>query len=200
MKGNFVKGFGRHDNPVDEMDTMSVETANTTDNLRSEPIGEIKTETVVVATTKISSTMEIYGEIKSKDAIQSVGQIFGDVTTTQSFSSKSLTIGNISALNVAIREGRVKGDIAASEGVEIGAGSIMVGNIECGDLVMSGKVKGNCDVRHDATLLTGSLLAGNIVADNITTEQGARINGNVTMRNNDKILDIESEFDLGGDF
>ena len=199
MRSNFaqaVRGLSKHG---DVQNDEFASTVNKTETYENNSAGT-QPDAVVVSTTKISSTMEVYGEIKSKDAIQSAGQIFGNVTTTQSFSSKSLTVGNIAANSVAVKQGRIKGDVTAIESMDLGVGSIMVGDINSGDLYLSGKVKGNCDIKHDATLLTGSLLVGNIVADNITTEQGARINGNVTMRNDDTILDIEAEFDLGGDF
>ena len=63
---------------------------------------------------------------------------------------------------------------------------------------VSGKVKGNLDVRESITLSQSALVSGDIIADSISAEPGTRINGTLSTRS--ESVDFDAEFDFGGDF
>lgn len=154
-----------------------------------------------VDATKITSSMEIHGDIRSKDSIYSSGKVFGNVVTNQVYSSRDLTVGDIDADVIALNAGRVKGDLKAQDKITVGPNSVVVGKIKCDDVLVSGKVKGNLDVKNSAVATSESLIVGDVIADSISTEQGARLNGRLTMRKDSrKSTDFDAEFDLGGDF
>ena len=156
------------------------------------------TESASEESTHITSTMVIKGDIKSKDDIFVRGQIIGDVETTQNLHSSNLILGNVIANNMLMGGARLKGDIKLEGDLIIRDDSVIVGNITCENVDLSGKVKGNCDARGFAKINGSSYIAGNIVADGIATEHGAKIIGSVTTRTED--VDVDADFDFGGEF
>ena len=59
-------------------------------------------------------------------------------------------------------------------------------------------IKGDCDVKTFAKMKQSAYLFGNVIADDLETEQGAKIIGTITTRTGD--LDLDSDFDFGGEF
>lgn len=168
------------------------------DNLAIMDYADMENE---VDATKITSSMEIHGDIRSKDSIYASGKIFGNVVTNQVFSSRNLTVGDIDADAIALNAGRVKGNMKAQDKINVGQNSVVVGNVKCGDVLVAGKVKGNLDIKNSAFASSESLIVGDVIADTISAEQGARLNGKLTMRRDSKkSTDFDAEFDLGGDF
>lgn len=168
------------------------------DNLAVMDYADMENE---VEATKITSTMEVHGDIRSKDSIYSSGKIFGNVITNQVFSSRDLTVGNVDAEIISLNAGRVKGNLKAQDKINVAQNSVVVGNVKCDDVLVSGKIKGDIDVKNSAFASSTSLIVGDVIADSISTEQGARLNGRLTMRRDSrKSTDFDAEFDLGGDF
>jgi len=59
--------------------------------------------------------------------------------------------------------------------------SIVEGNIEAGDLVCSGTVRGNSDVANNISLNASAKIIGDIITDTMSMERGASISGSLTM-------------------
>lgn len=150
--------------------------------------------------TQITEHMVIKGDIKSNDDVVIGGQVFGNVTTSGNLSATALIYGDVKAENIALNGGHVKGNIALDGNLQVGEKSIVIGDINAGNIIVSGKIKGNLDLADSAVLHPTALISGNIIASNILTDAGARINGSITTRNTGSDFDMDAEFDLGVDF
>lgn len=164
------------------------------DELVSEKTVEMSGEEV----THITSTMVIEGDIKSEDNIMVEGQIFGNINTSANLTSSNLIIGNLNAQNAALNDARLKGDINLEGHLNVNAGTVVVGDVSCDSIKVSGKIKGDLDIRKAVVLRDKALISGNIVADDIAAEPGTRINGSISTRSDS--FDLDAEFDFGGDF
>ncbi|MBC8043969.1 MAG: polymer-forming cytoskeletal protein [Rhizobacter sp.] len=82
--------------------------------------------------------------------------------------------------NVRI-DGKVIGNISSSANVAVGKSGQVDGNINAGMLKVSGKIKGNVDISTKLILDVTSSVLGDIKTSVLTVEEGAAINGKVTI-------------------
>lgn len=148
--------------------------------------------------TRLSSTMIVEGEVKSDDTVFVNGELIGNIRTSSDINISNLVIGNISAQNVLLRDGRIKGDVTLGGDLSVGENSVVVGDIKCQNLEVSGKIKGNCQVEDSAMLSNTAYMVCDITASSIASQQGAKIIGTVTTTSIDPAA--EAEFDFGGEF
>lgn len=78
-------------------------------------------------------------------------------------------------------DGRVLGNISSTGNVAIGKGGNVEGNIAAANLKISGRVKGNIDVAGRCVLDATAILTGDSKAKIFAVEEGATINGKITM-------------------
>ena len=147
--------------------------------------------------TCITKHMSVSGDIKSEDDVCVDGQLVGNLKTNASVRASDMILGDVAAAAAVFSGARVKGNLAFSEDLVIGEGSVIVGDIKCGNADIAGKVKGNCSIEGAARLASSALVAGDITAGSIATEQGAKIIG--TIRSGDNKINVDAEFDFGGD-
>lgn len=148
--------------------------------------------------TRITNSMIIKGNIESKDNIFVNGEVVGDIRTAAGINSTNLILGNITATDMFLNNARVRGDISLQGDCIVGNNSVVVGDIKCSNLTVSGKIKGNCKVDKTTALTKVAYISGDIATDDIATEQGAKINGAVTIIGGTQ--DIDADFDFGGEF
>ena len=98
----------------------------------------------------------------------------------------------------------INGEVKSEDNVrvdgqlDVGTGSILVGDVSADSVKVSGKIKGNLDVKGGIMLSGEALVSGDITSDDISAEIGSRINGTIKTRS--EINDLDAEFDFGGDF
>ena len=148
--------------------------------------------------TRISKSMVIKGDVNANDDVYVQGEIIGDITTTANIHGSNMILGNVSAQNMYTDTMRIKGNVTIEQDLIIGEKSVVVGDIVSGNLILSGKVKGNCDARETVRLTKGAYLLGDVCTDDFTTEQGAKLQGKVTQKT--ATDEIGTEFDFGGEF
>ncbi|MEG1931002.1 MAG: polymer-forming cytoskeletal protein [Anaerovorax sp.] len=148
--------------------------------------------------TTISKTMVIVGDVKSSDNLQVLGLVRGPIETTKELVIKGKVLGDIRGKNVILKNCAVQGNVFAENHLIIDEGSILLGSIYAGDLIAAGKVKGNIVVKDLAKLGEVALVNGDITAERITMEQGAKLNGKVTILSQEKesIPLFEIKFDV----
>ncbi|MDW8436437.1 MAG: polymer-forming cytoskeletal protein [Chloroherpetonaceae bacterium] len=78
-------------------------------------------------------------------------------------------------------DGRVLGNIASTGNVAVGKGGNVEGNITALNLKISGRVKGNIDVAGRCVLDSTAILTGDSKTKILVVEEGATINGKITM-------------------
>lgn len=77
--------------------------------------------------------------------------------------------------------GNVEGDLKASGDVTIDAGATIKAAIEGANVSVRGEVTGNVTARRRLTLGGSGRLNGDVRVSRLTVEDGATLNGNVTM-------------------
>lgn len=78
-------------------------------------------------------------------------------------------------------DGRVLGNISSTGNVAIGKGGNVEGNITALNLKVSGRIKGNIDITTRCALDATAILQGDSKSKIFAVEEGALINGKITM-------------------
>ena len=78
--------------------------------------------------------------------------------------------------------GNVEGDLKASGDVTIDTGATIQAAIEGANIAVRGQVTGNVTARKRLTLGGSGRLNGDVKVGRLTVEDGATLNGNVTMQ------------------
>lgn len=77
--------------------------------------------------------------------------------------------------------GNVEGDLKASGDVTVDSGATIQASIEGANVSVRGQVTGNVTARRRLTLGGSGRLNGDVKVSRLTVEDGATLNGNVTM-------------------
>ncbi len=78
--------------------------------------------------------------------------------------------------------GHVEGELKASGDVSVGEGSTIQASIEGANVSVRGQVNGNVTAKKRLTLGGSGHLNGDVKVARLTVEDGAMLNGNVTMQ------------------
>ena len=92
--------------------------------------------------------------------------------------------GKIKAQGNLRIDGKVFGDVFASESLAIGPMGEVEGNVSAKNLTVSGKVRGNLIISEKIVLEQKSFVHGDIKANKIIVDEGAVFNGKVSMAEN----------------
>ncbi len=82
--------------------------------------------------------------------------------------------------------GTVGGDLSARGAVIIGPEAHLEGNLTCASAVVAGLVEGNVAARQ-VTVLSGGRILGDVRAEQLATEEGASLEGVVTL---EEVVDL----------
>ena len=103
----------------------------------------------------------------------------GQATTTQNGGGTNVVSLGPGDLKVA---GTVEGDLKASGDVTVDSGATIQAAIEGANVSVRGQVTGNVTARKRLTLAGTGKLVGDVKVGRLTVEDGASLNGNVTMQ------------------
>jgi cytoskeletal protein CcmA (bactofilin family) len=78
-------------------------------------------------------------------------------------------------------DGKIIGNIVSTASVAIGKGGSVEGNITAATIKISGKVQGNIDASGHLVLDATATVCGEIKVKSLTVEEGAIVNGKITM-------------------
>ena len=78
-------------------------------------------------------------------------------------------------------DGRIKGEMEATDTVTVGNTGEIEGNIRAKNVVVGGKVQGSLDAAGKVTLEASSILRGDLSASRLIIEEGAVFNGRSSM-------------------
>jgi cytoskeletal protein CcmA (bactofilin family) len=78
-------------------------------------------------------------------------------------------------------DGRIKGEVEATETVTVGSTGEVEGNIKAKSVVVGGKVYGSLLATGRVTLESSAELRGDLTASRLIIEEGARFNGHSSM-------------------
>jgi len=140
---------------------------------------EVLKPTNTVTYFAVDSVME--GSVKTEGDVEVAGPFHGDVTAKGKVILRSKMEGNITAQSLQLMGCKLTGNIVASGMVTLDETAEVVGNITAGELVCSGKVKGDLDVKGNLALNDKASVEGNIATQTMTMSCGAVVAGGVKM-------------------
>lgn len=88
-------------------------------------------------------------------------------------------------------DGNVKGNITASDTVQIGKDGEVEGHIHCRHAFLAGRVSGNILTQGKVVLETKAVVMGDIRATRLVVDEGAIFNGKCMMKEEEKNSDEE---------
>ena len=80
-------------------------------------------------------------------------------------------------------EGRFTGDIISDGTLNIGKEAHVQGQIAVGELLLSGHFNGDVIVKRKTVIYSSGVMEGNLQTPTLLTEEGAIIEGQISMRN-----------------
>lgn len=127
--------------------------------------------------TKITAGTTIRGGISSDASLEIMGVITGDVECQKKVVIAGSVTGNVIASEIYISSKRLEGGLSSEGTVKIGAGTIVIGDVDAASAYIAGAVKGDIDVDGDVVIDSTAIVQGNIKAKSIQINKGAVVDG-----------------------
>jgi len=141
------------------------------------------------ATTVITKGTTINGSIISDCSLEVMGTINGDIECLGKLTISGKVTGNSIAADVDVKTERLKGSIVSEGYVNVGLGTIVIGDITATSAKLSGAVKGEIDVKGPVILDSTAIIKGNIKAKSVQMNNGAVLEGFCSLTYSDLQLD-----------
>lgn len=177
---------------VSENDTLSEEEIDM-DTLNEEVVMPEAEEDTAQEVTVITKGTTINGGIKSDTSLVVKGTIEGDVECQGKLTITGRVAGNTIASEIYVNTPRLEGDINSKGIVKIDVGTVVIGNISCTSVLVSGAVKGNIEVNGPVIVDSTAVVKGDIKAKSIQINSGAVIDGHCSLQFAD--VDLDSFFE-----
>ena len=168
---------------VEEMEEVEV-----VPEMSVEEVEDEKQEVTVITKGTI-----ITGGIKSDTSLVVKGTIEGDVECQGKLTITGKVEGNTIASEIYVNTPRLEGDINSRGIVKIDVGTVVIGNINCTSVLVSGAVKGNIEVNGPVIVDSTAVVKGDIKAKSIQINSGAVIDGHCSLAYAD--VDLDSFFE-----
>lgn len=136
--------------------------------------GNAKTEV-----TKIGGDTVITGTIKSSGTMEIRGTVYGDVYSDDNVYLYGRVAGNINCKNFYQYSGAVKGNVTASDNIEIGQSGAILGDLAGANIRADGRISGNVISAGKTELLENAILVGDITTRHIVMRDTACLSGAV---------------------
>lgn len=145
------------------------------------------------AVTVITKGTTITGGINSDTSLVVEGVITGDVECQGKLTIKGRVEGNTIASEIYVQTPKLEGDINSKGIVKIDVGTVVIGNISCTSVLVSGAIKGNIEVNGPVIVDSTAVVKGDIKAKSIQINSGAVIDGHCSLQFAD--VDLDSFFE-----
>lgn len=143
--------------------------------------------------TVITKGTTINGGIKSDTSLVVKGTIEGDVECDGKLTITGRVSGNTIASEIYVNTPRLEGDIESKGIVKIDVGTVVIGNVSCTSVLVSGAVKGNIEVNGPVIIDSTAVVKGDIKAKSIQINSGAIVDGHCSLQYAD--IDVDSFFE-----
>jgi cytoskeletal protein CcmA (bactofilin family) len=90
-------------------------------------------------------------------------------------------------------EGVLIGNLQTKNNLKIGANAMIKASVKANNIFISGKVKGNITAKGKVEVTGTAVILGNIIAQVISVESGALIQGNITMPVSEMAIETHSK-------
>ena len=147
----------------------------------SDEVSVISKGTTVGGGISASGSLEIYGSVNGDVECRGKLTILGDVT------------GNASAAEIFINTSRFEGDIRSKGAVNVGVGTVVIGDVTGTNAIIAGAIKGEVDVTGPVILDSTAVIKGNVKAKSVQVNNGAVLQGFCSLVYSD--VDIDDFFE-----
>jgi cytoskeletal protein CcmA (bactofilin family) len=89
--------------------------------------------------------------------------------------------GNVNVEGAIVVDGRVDGNVTASERITLGVHAAVCGNLQAPEIIVGGKVDGNVHATVRAELLLSAVVDGDLRTPSLSMHPGALLSGKVSM-------------------
>lgn len=122
------------------------------------------------------------------------------VSTTQSVIAKDLLVkGDITCEGIMRIEGSIEGNILGNGEITVAETGRVKGDIKGRKVVVMGHIEGNITAKENVEVIEKAVVIGDIVADKISIEEGASVEGKFITKKQDtasQILPKEDKTDI----
>lgn len=128
-------------------------------------------------TAVFSKNMTVMGDITYGGSLELMGNVIGNIAVSGKINITGGVCGDSKAAEFYLENANVQGEINSSGNVEIGRGSVVLGNVFAESAVIDGAVEGDIDVRGSVVLDTAAVVLGNIRSKSLQINNGALLQG-----------------------
>lgn len=179
---------------MSEGKTENEKVENVRMGIASDFIGnEVNTEEV----TTITKGVHLSGNLSSEGSVDLYGSINGDLSCLGKLVIYGSITGNPSASEIHANSARIEGNITSEGSVNVGNGSVVIGNITATSAVIAGAVKGDIDVQGPVVIDATAVIFGNIKSRSVQLNNGAVLEGVVSQCYSG--VDVEALFEEKND-
>ncbi len=148
----------------------------------SQSVASTSAPYVLVPATYLAPGVVMEGTLRSKGDVEIAGTFQGDIISEGCVTLHTNINGNVTANALSLVDCSVTGDCNAATLVKLDAGSSIKGNIVAAELDCSGSIVGDIKIRGNAAFNSSAIVDASINAGNISVERGAKISGQLNMR------------------
>ena len=134
-------------------------------------------------TTYLAPNSAMEGKLQTEGDVEIAGNFNGDIIAKGKVILHCNMQGNVTASSLQLLGCSLVGNISSNGVVMLDRAASVMGNIAAGELISSGKIKGDLDIKGNVALNECAAVEGNISTKTMTMSQGAVITGGVKMNN-----------------
>ncbi|HEX3039105.1 MAG TPA: polymer-forming cytoskeletal protein [Caproiciproducens sp.] len=133
--------------------------------------------------TLISKGTTITGDITSDGDLEIYGGVKGTVSTTGNIKISGKQIGDVSGSSLMLESCTVRGNLTASEDINIDSDSVIIGDVKTKNLIIDGKLQGNVHAKSNITCQSNAIVIGDLVGASVSVKDGAKLQGKMQIFN-----------------
>lgn len=138
--------------------------------------------TEVVEETYISRDTVICGDIQSGSRLRVRGKVAGNIVCENDVVMSGQLEGNMTGKNALVDGGRIVGNVDVRGDLRVHNAASIKGDLQCSNLDLDSAVDGNLRAQHKSVFHANATVIGNIATQTIVVEEGAMIEGYVSMK------------------
>lgn len=135
-----------------------------------------------VEETYISKDTVITGDIKSGSNLRIRGQVAGNIVCDSDVKLYGKLDGNLTGKNALVEGGQIVGNVDVRGDLRVQSAARIQGDLQCANLDLDSEVNGNLRTQHKSVFHANATVVGNIATQTIVVEEGAMIEGYVSMK------------------
>lgn len=141
----------------------------------------------------LTEDIVIEGSLTAENDVMLAGSVHGNVKCAGKLVLQGKVQGDISASEIEMLGARVRGKTTCAGKLTLNADSMVVGNMESGELILQGKVNGNIRVEGTADIKNSALVMGDLEIGSVAVEHGAVVTGRIITKSAENLSQIFSE-------